>query len=322
MDSFSHDHYLDKKLLNELSKEAIHFQWKEHFLKRKSTFPNFKFIITNGLEIIHSDIPFLNQKPQSLRIKTNENVYFINIISSDLIQNHHFELLSNTIFIQEDISEQKSQSFIELKFLGTNEYYYLNHNTHEQLFYNNIKVCVFNELKSFFIKTQNKQVQKNKIIYNLFPKSILAHQSFSNIGNGQIQDDSIEVFHSEESKSSIEYNSLNSGKISTQINSVIGELSSNAETSQKISHIVLNEKSITNSKPNLMISNPNVVASHGNSIGNFSENDLFYLSQRGLTKEQSINILSFSKFNNIISKSSLSKELLEYYSKGVQHEQH
>ncbi len=322
MDSFSHDHYLDKQLLNEVVIERTPFLWKEHFLKRKSTFHNFKFIITNGSSILHSDISLLDQEPQSLKIKTNENIYFINISSNNLIHNHSFEFFDNAIFIQEDISEQKSQTFIELNFLGKNEYYYLNHNNHEQLFYNNINLFITNELKSFFIKNKNKQIQKNKVIYNLSPKSNLTHYSFSDIGIRQIQDDSIEVFHSEQSKSFIEYHSLNSGKISTQINSVIGEQSENAETIQKISHIVLNEKSITNSKPNLMISNPNVVASHGNSIGNFSENDLFYLAQRGLNKEQSIKILSFSKFNNIVSKSSISKELLSYYNEGENNEQH
>ena len=159
---------------------------------------------------------------------------------------------------------------------------------------------------------KNKQKNKNEIIYNLSVDSNLIHHTFSDIQESQLSDDSIEVIHVKNSTSKINYESLNRGKVSSQINSVISKNSTGSSTEQNLKHIAMTHTAITNSKPNLMISNSDVIASHGNSIGSFSFNDLFYLQQRGLTHTQCLTVLSESKLNEFISKTSSYHEIKEY----------
>ncbi len=66
------------------------------------------------------------------------------------------------------------------------------------------------------------------------------------------------------------------------------------------------------SKPNLEISNSDVLASHGNSIGSFDSENIFYLEQRGLTKENAIQILLESEVENFLAKTSIPDELRKY----------
>jgi Fe-S cluster assembly protein SufD len=61
--------------------------------------------------------------------------------------------------------------------------------------------------------------------------------------------------------------------------------------------LALSNTAIINAKPNLMISNPNTIASHGNSIGNIDASTLFYLRQKGLNKDQAIAIIITSLKN-------------------------
>ncbi len=315
-DTFNHFHYLDQRLLAEEASEASYFNWEEHYLKRKQQFPQFKFIVLNDQSILHNDLADnLKINEYGLNFINDEmahHIYFLRIHNSDLEMKDMIYLSPNSKFIQENIPLKKTNYKINLLSSNNVEYYHLINSQTNQLFLNNICFESSRNIKTYFLTTRQKAKVKNSIIYYLEKNSNLEHSSFSDIQNGQLEDDSIEVFHSSETTSKILYQSLNRGKISSQVNSVINERSEKCSTIQNIKHIVLDKNAITNSKPNLIIKNPNVEASHGNSVCNFNVNDLFYLAQRGLNEEQSYNTLSKSMLLNFIDKTSLNNDLLNY----------
>ena len=73
--------------------------------------------------------------------------------------------------------------------------------------------------------------------------------------------------------------------------------------------MALSNTAIINAKPNLMISNPNTIASHGNSIGNIDASTLFYLRQKGLNKDQAIALIITSLKNQFFDMHGTTKKL-------------
>jgi len=323
-DKFNPLHYLDKRLLEEPIQEKRVFDWKTHLLKRKKEFFDFKFIVINHNNILHNELLIqIQSNEQRTQFKIPEqpnvkNIFLLKIHDAEKELKEFFYLPNNSIIVHEDISIQKSKQDLNVICNKENEYYYLTNHLSPQLFFNKIEFKVADKLKCFFITLNNNQKHKNQITHYLNPHSVLVHKNFSDIQKEQLQDDSIEVIHSKYSNSDIFYESLNRGKISTQINSIINRTSIKCSTKQSIKHIVLDKFAITNSKPNLIIENNNVDASHGNSIGYFNSEDIFYLSQRGFTKEQIYSVLSDSKLIEFISNTSINKQLY-FYIKGLKH---
>lgn len=310
---FDHDHYLNSKLLLEPKLPVADLNIQNLLEIRKSLFPKFYFLFIDNsgiFDFYKQHHIYLEDDYFSFRDK---NIYLIRKTEDSSLDNTKIKLFGMTTLIIEDISVQKNTHNTFIDSDGNNEIYYFSNHISEQLFYNHSCFKVNGELKSYFITKENKQKHKNKVIYELSDKSILEHNSFSHNKYGQLQDDSIEVFHSKDSTSLINYLGLNYGHISTQINSVIGKHSEGSETHQKITHIALGDKSVINSKPNLMIANNDVVASHGNSIGKFSEEEFFYLSQRGISKERIHKILAESKLYFLLEKSRIKESVIKYY---------
>ena len=306
-DIFNPNHYLDLNLLKKEGKDTFSLDLNNLYLLRKKQFPSFNFIIFSNESILFSE---LNINDNNLKIE-NSSIYVIREINKNSFLNIQLNGKSNIII--EDIANKKNESNIHINSQGQNNFYYFTNYSLEDLFYSNININIEGKLKSLIITKPQIKKHKNNIQYFLSNKSEIEHNQFTENFYGQLQDDSIEITHKEKSISKINYISLNSGKISTQINSIIPFEANNCETTQLISHLVLEPNAVTKSKPNLVIKNKNVVASHGNNIGGFSQEDLFYLKQRGIKEERAKKILAKSKYLSIIENDSLRISLIKYY---------
>ncbi len=307
-DIFNPNHYLDLNSLKEDLTDSFSINLNELYLSRKNNFSIFKFILIDDTTINFSELTNFNGEI------INENIYIIRTNSKN--ENLNIKILGKSNLIIEDIAIKNIPSSLTIQSNGDNSFYYFTNYELKNIFYNTINIEVFGNLQSLFITKPQLKKHKNKITYTLKENSSLIHNSFTENTNGQTQDDSIEVLHSKEAKSKINYVSLNHGKVSTQVNSVIPKDADNCETYQSLSHLVLEPNAITNSKPNLVIKNKNVLASHGNNIGGFNPEHLFYLKQRGLTDDIAKKILAKSKYFNIIQNNYFADNLISYYDRG------
>ncbi len=273
-DRFNPLHYLDARLINESPISKTVWGLAPHFTKRKSEFDSFLFIITNEKGIIHSDLNITTiKKDKHLEYTigdTHKNIYWLRINHCDNDISETINLPFGATLVHEDISLNKASKETIINSVGDNTYYYLNMHLHNQLFFNKVNFFVKQNLKSYFLTLEHSQKHKNQIEYQLSENSNLEHYSLSNIQKGQLQDDSINVIHSANSNSKIIYQSLNKGKVVSQVNSLVSKESIGCSTEQNLKHINLEKTAITNSKPNLMIYNNDIIASHGNSIGSFN----------------------------------------------------
>ena len=67
--------------------------------------------------------------------------------------------------------------------------------------------------------------------------------------------------------------------------------------------LLLSDKSISNSKPELEIFADDVVCSHGATVGNLEEDEIFYLQSRGISVEQAKKILIEAFLHDTVQKS-------------------
>lgn len=315
-DRFNPLHYLDKRLLNESPISKAIFGLAPYFAKRKAEFNSFLFIITNEKGLIHSDVTiskiYEKNKVEYKIDDQHKKIFWLRINHCDNTIEETINIPCGATLIHEDVSLNRSTKETTINCLGENSYYYLNHHLHNQLFLNKVNFVVYGKLNSYFFTLENEQKNKNKIDYQLLGESNIEHHALSNVQKGQLQDDSINVIHAANSHSKVIYQSLNKGKVVSQVNSLVAKESIGCSTEQNLKHIILEKTAITNSKPNLMISNNDIVASHGNSIGSFNNEDLFYLGQRGLTKEQAYLVLSSSITFEYINKTNIKEELTNY----------
>lgn len=99
----------------------------------------------------------------------------------------------------------------------------------------------------------------------------------------------IEVRHNASKTNSLLKNhgySINNAKLILDVSAYIDKESSKCISKQD-NQIIENENSLSNINPNLYIDNYDVEASHSAYVGEFKENELFYLMSRGLTEEES-----------------------------------
>lgn len=82
----------------------------------------------------------------------------------------------------------------------------------------------------------------------------------------------------------------NDSKLYFEINSIIKKGNSKSKLNQ-MSKIIVMSKNNSIIKPNLFIDEYDVDAVHSAAIGKFSKDEIFYLMTKGLTKEDSINLL-------------------------------
>ena len=84
--------------------------------------------------------------------------------------------------------------------------------------------------------------------------------------------------------------------------------------------ILLSDTCISRSVPVLLCHEDDVIGAHGESTGKISEDKLFYLMSRGLTKEESSKLIVISNFNSIIDKiknETIKEEILNTIEKRV-----
>lgn len=330
-------HFFDKKLLNELySKDEVSLllpnqDWKDILAQRKVQFPEHLFIVLNNEGIVFVDnnnFSLFNVEKSKLFINLNSNcshstsIYIIHLHEKSTDFSIHSQDLSveknkSLIIFHENIIFNKAISSLSIH--NSNELYYYNINYTMDRNFNTIfyqELHFFNYSSLFIYSMQNKNPLKNKldIQINLYETAKISLFSLNYLQKKQLRDDAIEVIHhGKNSFSNIQYLSLNGGKSAVQVNTLIPEQSFHSVTHQTLKHILLDDNAVSYSRPNLMINNPLVVASHGNSIGGFNEADLFYLSQRGISKEKAKHLISHSYIASFCEKTHYYDILIQYF---------
>lgn len=182
----------------------------------------------------------------------------------------------------------------------------------QQLVYHNIEFSVSPNAKLtlFIYCKESEQKLKNNISIHLADNAQIEINCLSLVGQQQYQDDSISVTHGKDSSSIINYRSFTNGFTVSQVNSIIPAQSQGAKTEQHLKHTMMSEGAKIFSKPNLEILNPNVVAGHGNSIGSISDDELRYLSFRGINEERANLLIVENETQNFILKI---LDTLQYY---------
>ena len=81
---------------------------------------------------------------------------------------------------------------------------------------------------------------------------------------------------------------------------VIEKQAQRSATEQKNANLLLSDKAEINPKPELQIHADDVVASHGSTVGNLDESQLFYLRQRGIGETEARALLTFAFAEQVI----------------------
>ena len=285
---FNHFHFLDKT--------------KSKISKHYETIVDFSLFMKQLINQLHNFKElncklFLDNK--IIFENTNHNdstIYVFYIFSENFnfipIHLNHSQL--NIVHYTFNFNKNSIQYIIDL---NNQQYLNYSHNFLDELLIIDYQYNITNHVNCYFYQNMRNHQLKNKFLFNLTEKSNLQTNYLSHITKKQFHDDSIEINHANESVSNIIYHSISDGILNCQVNSVINKTSNNCETHQKLKHLALSNTAIINAKPNLMISNPNTIASHGNSIGNIDASTLFYLRQKGLNKDQAIAIIITSLKN-------------------------
>lgn len=175
---------------------------------------------------------------------------------------------------------------------------------------------------NFFQSEQKNTILKNNVMINTLKNPFTNEETKINVNyfhcldENQNRDDSFEINHlSSHFHSEISYFVLNKGSATSQVNTYISPDSPFIKSHQKLKHILLSDKAVSFSKPNLMIENPNVESSHGNTMGGFNRDNLIYLRQRGITEEKAKNILATSAIENSSNTPFFSNAIKQYFIK-------
>lgn len=226
---------------------------------------------------------------QDGKINLNDNFSYVIVKNSNLIIDSYSDVL-----IIENISTKDTSIT-----LNNYKQKIILINNPQTALHNEISFSInnLNDSEFFFANIKNNTFSKTNLVFDL-EKSI-SFSSLINTQPNQTFDLSIEVLHKESTKSNINFTGLNEGKLVSQINSIVPKNTLNCELHQHIKHILLNEKSLSYSKPSLMISTP-CIASHGNSIGSIPDDWMFFLKSRGINSENANTIIKDSFKNEFL----------------------
>ena len=83
---------------------------------------------------------------------------------------------------------------------------------------------------------------------------------------------------------------------------IVDKIAQKTNAFQQNNNILLGEKSVINSKPQLEIFADDVKCSHGCTIGQLDENALFYMQQRGISKKEAQGLLLYAFGNDVVEK--------------------
>lgn len=319
------NHYWDSKLFTKIfDLKSTSFSWENHLQQLKKSNKEFSFLVVYGSQIVYSDNPFgFSQIDDFLKINIekliHKKIYIIQIHDSK--SNLKLNLTQSIFMIHENIVISQSSSWLEIQSNKKFNYTHFVTNLNDNIFYQDIIVDHYKKSSCYFL--QNQQLSKNKINQKhlLHTASNINIFCINKITPKQTRDDYIEIEHLEkDTHSSIDYLSLNGGKSVSQVNSFINKLAFNSETHQHIKHLLITENAQSFSKPTLMIDNPLVVASHGNSIGSYSEEDLFYLMQRGLSTQRAKEIIQNGLMIKLFNEHYYFEKLTQYFNTGKLYE--
>jgi len=117
------------------------------------------------------------------------------------------------------------------------------------------------------------------------------------------------------------YNILNNSSTSIfYAKAIINSIASKAEAYQTNKNLLLSEKSNIHSNPQLEIYNNDVKCSHASTTGEIDKEALHYLRTRGISYEESFQLILNGFINNILEKistKSIQKQLKDYIAKNV-----
>ena len=299
-------HFFDSKLLEFKSDLVAVYDWKEILSSRKKDFPEYSFLVTDNDEgLLHTD--FLTGwgfNDTDIRIHFDEQmpkkIYWINIQRGD--KESHLSFDNEINLIHENLVLNTIKGITHLKFKSKAVYTNIIQNKSDGIFHQYLAFKNFDITSSYFLQTNTES--KNKINQKHYLSQEKAESNIfilNKVQPKQLRDDFIEFEHSHSNtKSDVKYFSINGGKSVSQVNSFIPSDVIDCETHQHLKHILTEDKAQSYSKPNLMIKNPNVIASHGNSIGSYSDDEIFYLMQRGIALEQAKQIIQNGIINQAL----------------------
>jgi SUF system FeS cluster assembly, SufBD len=299
-------HFFDSKLLEFKSDFIATYDWEEILAERRKSFPDYSFIITDNDEgLLHTD--FLTGwgfNDTDIRIHFDNNmpqkIYWINIQNGE--KETHFSFDNDINLIHESLVRKTIKGITHLKFKANAVYTNIIQNDSGGIFHQYLAFKNFKNTSCYFLQkdtdAKNKVNQKHYLSEEKAESNIFV---LNKVQTKQLRDDFVEFEHSHShTKSDIKYFSINGGKAVSQINSFIPKDVVECETHQHIKHILINDKAQSYSKPNLMIKNPNVIASHGNSIGSYNDDELFYLMQRGIDLDKAKKIVQDGIINQAL----------------------
>lgn len=81
---------------------------------------------------------------------------------------------------------------------------------------------------------------------------------------------------------------------------LIGQGSSKASSEQLNKNLILSSQAEVDSKPELQIYNDDVKATHGSTIGQLNEDEIFYFESRGINRAKAIELISFGFINELL----------------------
>jgi Fe-S cluster assembly scaffold protein SufB len=323
-------HYIDNKLFVEASQEKVIMDWKNIVVEQKKLFPNHYFLVSEGYKVHFIDTPLLNhvkfnhekdKTHELLRLELTEDceelkIYWLQIHSSDKSQIHLENRSQHNIsLVHHNLVCQKSTSFFFLHNYGKLDYYHLIDSKISQLFHATMQFHNHGQLLHHFF--EHEQNGKNKIDKQIILMKSAHYEAFHTVllQQGQLRDDAIEVIHQgDDSYSEIHYLSLNDGKSVTQVNSIIPQDIKGCETHQHIRHVLRSELAQSFSKPQLMIDSSDVVSvSHGNAIGTYDDDLLFYLQQHGIDANKTRDIISHSLIEQSLQRTPYEQALAAYF---------
>lgn len=180
--------------------------------------------------------------------------------------------------------------------------HYLNCNTFDNR--SNKEINVYNNANLNFSGIYTNSANES-IIVNLLEENANAELGFLVINNEKNSEMSVNVFHkAKHTNSSIMNNGVAIANANLLFNCTgkIMQGMSQSNCRQLTKGVIVEDNSSILARPILLIDEYDVNAYHGASIGKMSDEDLFYLMSRGLTKTEAFKLMLTGVINPFISK--------------------
>lgn len=189
---------------------------------------------------------------------------------------------------------------------------FINDNEFERVVNTNVEENSYIEVDELFINNNKYNHKANYYVNGKYVNLLINNSIIANSKN--TNNYTSNVYHNDTDSLSnlITYAiSKNESVLNVYTNGIIPQKMSKTSLNQKTKGIILDDLSQISANPILEIDEYDVVASHGASIGQIDDEDLYYLMSRGLTKEDSQRLIINGLIYPFIEKVDL-KELKEF----------